>query len=132
MSIKTFVKDHKKELAYGAAGVVGVAAVVGAVKLKSKIPAIAAKHETTSPLFTGLVHWVKPEQVKATEKLTEIGFGNLDKYVDAANYAYEGVHDAVALSDLGKLGEALAELEGFSETDKVFILFSLKHLEVAT
>lgn len=121
MSIKKFVKDHKKAMV----GVgVGAAAITGVVLLKKANAAkIAADVAKDAGFMTkdAVSSW-RPVILPPTEKLAAMGFDGIDKYVGA----YESMTDYGATpADLGKLGEALCELEDIDMNSPVFLLFNV-------
>ena len=114
MGIKKFVKDHKKAII----GVgVGAAAITGIVLLKKANAAKIAADVTKDAVS----NW-RPVVLPPTEKLAAIGFDGIDKYVGA----YESMTDyGVTPANLGKLGEALCELEDIDMNSPVYLLFNV-------
>lgn len=116
MSIKNFVKEHKKAIVVAGAG---AAAITGAILLKKGNAAKVVKDAGFITKDT-VSSW-RPVVLPPTEKLASMGFDGIDKYVGA----YESMTDyGVTPADLGKLGEALCELEDIDMSSPIYILFN--------
>lgn len=117
MKIIEKIKKHPVKTALIAGGVV----VTGYLIYKGLKP----KEVAEAASGVGAAHAGKalfPTIVKPTEKLAALGFDGVDMY----DGAFESMSDyGLVVDDLGKLGEAMLDLDGVGSSSPVYILFNV-------
>ena len=115
MKIKEFAKKHKKKLLI-AGGIIGGIALINWVH----------EDKTVSINKLGSHEFVVSDNLptkvlEPTSKLLEMGISQVDDW-DGALEIRSDTGYVMSLKDLGKLGEAMCELDGVNENSKVWTL----------
>lgn len=115
MKIIEKIKKHPVKTALIAGGVVVGGYLIYKGCKPKKIAEVATKAKSLKPV---LVH--------PTEKLAALGFDGVDMYEGA----FESMSDyGLHVSDLGKLGEAMLDLNGVADSSPVYILFNVERTQ---